>query len=93
MTLVTLYKPQKEVKFIYSEKATKFCQIFPLLLSYVVPVKSKGKISQNFVAFSEYMNFKNVENPATLRKQNDQCVKNHEHETMQIGKVIFLSKL
>ena len=27
-------------------------------MSYVVPVKSKGKISQNFVAFSEYMNFK-----------------------------------
>ena len=99
----------KLVKFIYSEKATKFCEIFPLLfssvfrililqvpsvnrifplrlltagaislflnitgaiapvapvlntpllLSYVVPVKSKGKISQNFAAFSEYMNFK-----------------------------------
>ena len=45
------------VKFIYSEKATKFCQIFTLLLSYVVPVKSKVEISQNFVAFSEYMNF------------------------------------
>ena len=29
-----------------------------LILSYVVPVKSKVKISQNFVAFSEYMNFK-----------------------------------
>ena len=28
-----------------------------LTLSYVVPVKSKVKISQNFVAFSEYMNF------------------------------------
>ena len=27
------------------------------LLSYVVPVKSKVEISQNFVAFSEYMNF------------------------------------
>ena len=25
---------------------------------YVVPVKSKVEISQNFVAFSEYMNFK-----------------------------------
>ena len=42
---------------MYSEKATKFCEIFTLLLSYVVPVKSKMKISQNFVAFSEYMNF------------------------------------
>ena len=46
------------VKFIYSEKATKFYEIFTLLLSYVVPVKSTVKISQNFVAFSEYMNFK-----------------------------------
>ena len=45
------------VKFIYSEKATKFCEIFTLRLSYVVPVKSKVKILQNFVAFSEYMNF------------------------------------
>ena len=30
-----------------------------LLLSYVVPVKSKVNIWQNFVAFSEYMNFTN----------------------------------
>ena len=45
------------VKFIYSEMATKFCEISTLLLSYVVPVKSKVEISQNFVAFSEYMNF------------------------------------
>ena len=47
------------VKFIYSEKAkaTKFWEMFTLLLSYVVPVKSKVKISQNFVAFSEYMSF------------------------------------
>ena len=46
-----------DLKFIYSEKATKFCKISTLLLFYVVPVKSKVKISQNFVAFSEYMNF------------------------------------
>ena len=46
------------LKFIYSDEATKFCEIFTLLLSYVVPVKSKVKILQNFVAFSEYMNFK-----------------------------------
>ena len=45
------------IKFIYSEKATKFCEIFPLLLTTVHTVKSKGKIFQNFVAFSEYMNF------------------------------------
>ena len=46
------------VKFIYSEKATKFCEIFPLLLTTVHTVKCKGKILQNFVAFSEYMKFK-----------------------------------
>ena len=45
------------IEFICSEKTTKFYEIFTLLLSYVVPVKSKMKISQNFVAFSEYMNF------------------------------------
>ena len=48
------------IKFQYSEKATKFCAISTLLLSYVVPVKSKVEISQNFVAFSEYMNFNNA---------------------------------
>ena len=45
------------VKFTYCEKATKFCEFFTLLLSYVLPAKSKVKISQSFVAFSEYMNF------------------------------------
>ena len=43
--------------FIYSEKATKFCEISTILLSYVVPVKSKVEISQNLVAFSYYINF------------------------------------
>ena len=45
------------VKIIYSEKATKFCEISTLHLSYVVPFKSKVEISQNFVDFSENMNF------------------------------------
>ena len=49
-----------KLKFIYSEKVTKFCEIFSLLLSYLVPVKSKVKISQNFLAFLECMNFINV---------------------------------
>ena len=43
------------LKIIYSEKVAKFCEIFTLLLSYVVPVKSKAKILQNFVGFSELM--------------------------------------
>ena len=42
-----------KVKFIYSEKATKFCKISTVDLSYVVPVKSTVEISQNFVALSE----------------------------------------
>ena len=45
------------LKFIYSEKATNVCEISNLDLSYVVIVKSTVEISQNFVAFSEYMNF------------------------------------
>ena len=53
------------VKFIYSENDTNFCEIFTLLLSYELPVKSKVKILQNFVAFSEYMNF-NVRNTKRL---------------------------
>jgi hypothetical protein len=36
----------------------QFFKISTLVLSYVVPVKSKVDISQNFVAYSEYMNFK-----------------------------------
>ena len=47
-----------EVKFIYSEKATQFCEISTLLLTAVHTVESKVEILQNFVAFSEYMNFK-----------------------------------
>ena len=45
------------MKFIYSEKATNFCEISTLDLSYVAMVKFKVEIFQNFVAFSEYMNF------------------------------------
>ena len=45
------------LQFIYSEKATKFCEILTILLSYAQTVKSKVKISQNFVAFLEYINF------------------------------------
>ena len=48
------------VKFIYSEKATNFCEISTGDLSYVVKVKSTLEISQNFVAFSEYMNFTTI---------------------------------
>ena len=45
------------LKFIYSEKATTFCDISTGDLSYVAKVKSTVEILQDFVAFSEYMNF------------------------------------
>ena len=50
-------RSKAKLKFIYSEKATKFCEIFTLLLTGNTKGKSKVKISQSFVAFSEYMNF------------------------------------
>ena len=49
----------RSLKIIYSEKATKFCEIFSLLLTGTTSDKSKVKILQNFVAFSEYINFTN----------------------------------
>ena len=45
-----------EEEFIYSEKATNFCEISTVDLSYGVTVKSTVEILQNFVGFSEYMN-------------------------------------
>ena len=39
------------LKFIYSDKATKFCEISTLLLPERTVDKSKVEISQNFVAF------------------------------------------
>ena len=47
----------KEVKFIFSEKATKFGEISIVFLSVCTVGKSKVEISQIFVAFSEYTNF------------------------------------
>ena len=46
------------VKFIYSDNHTKFCKISTLLLTGTTQDKGKLEISQNFVAFSEYMNFR-----------------------------------
>ena len=51
-------KNVRQLKFIYSEKATIFCEIFTLLLTGTTKDKSRVKISQNFEAFSEYMNFR-----------------------------------
>ena len=55
--LRTLYH-SNIVKFIYSEKATNFCEFSTIDLSYVVTVKSTVEILQNFVVFSEDLNFR-----------------------------------
>ena len=47
-----------QLKFIYSEKGTKFCEISTVDLIGTPQDKPTEEISQNFVAFSEYMNFK-----------------------------------
>ena len=41
-------------------RTQKFCEITTLDVSCVVTVKSTVEISQNFVAFSKYMNFTNI---------------------------------
>ena len=46
------------IKFMYSEKATKFCEISTLILTDTTWDKSKVEVLQNFVGFSEYINFK-----------------------------------
>ena len=51
------YLVESGLKFIYSEKSTNFCEISTVDSSYVVTIKSMVEILQNFVAFSEYMNF------------------------------------
>ena len=45
------------VKFIYSEKATKCGEISIVHLTITTENKFTLEISQNLVAFSEYMNF------------------------------------
>ena len=44
-----------QLKLIYYEKSTKFCEISTLLLCVYSVDESKVEISQKFVAFSEYV--------------------------------------
>ncbi len=55
------------LKFIYSEKASKFYKISTLLLSVCTVDKSKVEILQNFVAFSEDTNFKTIIDPELVK--------------------------
>ena len=62
----------KHVKFIYSEKAAKFCKISTVDLSYVVPVKSTVETLQNFVTLSKYVNFmKTLPNGTNMQLMHD----------------------
>ena len=91
----TFKMPLMLLKFNYSEKATKIYEIFTLTVCTVV--KSKGKILQNFVAFSEYMNFINSSRLCSLlavsilyfEKKNRnrllECLKIRQFDTYQIA--------
>ena len=46
---------RNDVKFKYSEKATKFCKIFSLHLTSTTKDKSKVEISQIFLAFLDFL--------------------------------------
>ena len=60
------------LKFIYSEKETKFCEISTVDLTITTYDKSTMEISQNFVVFSEYMNFKTKICTGVLMSKTDQ---------------------
>ena len=51
------YSMKQNYRTFTGHKVTKFFKIFTLLLTICTLVKGNVNISQNFVAFSEYMNF------------------------------------
>ena len=51
------------LKFIYSEKATKFCEISTVDLTGTIQDKSTVEILQHFVAFSEYKTLTDLQQP------------------------------
>ena len=51
-----------KLKFRYSEKTKKFQKNLPILATLLSNVKQIGRFLQNFVAFSEHLNFKNLKN-------------------------------
>ena len=77
-----------QLKFIYSEKATKFCEIFPLLLTSSTWEKSTVKISQNFEPFSEYMNFK----AKVIRHRGEQFLWTKLRFGVVLGRMVVLKK-
>mgnify|MGYP007048661083 CR=1 FL=1 len=55
-----------KLKFIYPGKVKFFCKISTVDFSFIVPFRPTMEISQNFAAFSEYINFKGA--PLILSK-------------------------
>ena len=55
--VVTPIKNERDLKFMYSEKATIFEENSHLVLTLLSNVKTKREISSNSVAFLESMNF------------------------------------
>ena len=83
-----------KVKFTYSEKASKFCKIFTLLLSVCTVDRSTVEILQNFVAFSEYTNF--TYHRDLLKKfliEKEGTSRNHyfleQHQLWMVPRIIF----
>ena len=83
VTFLVVLNKRCWIKFVYSEKkGTNFWEISTIDLSDVVTVKSTVEISQNFVAFSEYMNF-NLPN----------ILSNYIHISIFIGLLAMKKKL
>ena len=58
LLLLTKNSAPDQVKFRYSEKATKFGSSSTLFFTLISSVKSKWKIGQIFMTLSEYLSFK-----------------------------------
>ena len=71
------------VKFIYFEKATKFCEIFTLLLSYVVPVR----IYELYLEINLPSNFKLIKKKYV---HPTQAIGKHEKEKVLQKKKLWL---
>ena len=59
ISVIFLVRKQGVIKFVYSEKAKKIAKSPPYFCLEHTD-KSKVEILQNFVAFSEYMNFTKI---------------------------------
>ena len=58
--LTGFFTSNSQSKFIYSEKATRFCEISTVDLTGTTKDKSTVEILQNVSSFSEYMNFSSL---------------------------------